>query len=406
MSYNQPFKKRPLHDFSECSTLGVPEKCAISTDVHGNIESLGPWQRGTFEPRADIAGPGFLWAAALTSIFLLIGGFIAMITVVMKWRKVKGTLEMHYPPADERQGMGKILYKAFRTYLLATLDTQMLFMFAYGLNFWLVQKCTISAYHYAIGIEIGLISCANSILTIAFVSEYWKAPFTGMLRLVAMVPIFAFLGYELNQQRTRVENPEYIPSFSRNDSTVLLPASCFLDSQFKDIYSNLSTSVREKIGYTMKPHHFWEFALWIGTVIGLFAGILRGLMQLWTDRGRKAKTYYFWTGLVICLYKFAALMLFAIVNWVAWLRIWDLKTWVGRSGWIKPGRVTNPEDDWLGNGQILPMLQLVMIVVFIFNEYELEFYSPTLKTPSPQSSIQLSEIWGRSIHSPEHSKAL
>ena len=58
MSYNQPFKKRPLHDFSECSTLGVPEKCAISTDVHGNIESLGPWQRGTFEPRADIAGPG------------------------------------------------------------------------------------------------------------------------------------------------------------------------------------------------------------------------------------------------------------------------------------------------------------------------------------------------------------
>ena len=51
--------RRPLFDFTaECTRLGVPEKCGIGTDGDGNIMSLGPWQRGTFEPRVDIAGPG------------------------------------------------------------------------------------------------------------------------------------------------------------------------------------------------------------------------------------------------------------------------------------------------------------------------------------------------------------
>ena len=299
---------------------------------------------------------------------------------------------MYYPPADERQGRQKIFDKAFRTFLLATSDTQMLFNFAYGLNFWLVQKCTISAYHYAIVVEIGMISCANFILTTAFVSEYWKAPITGLLRTVAMIVIFTFLGVVLEHQRTRVENPEYLPPFDRKDSAILLPASCFLDTRFKDIYSGLDTSVREKIGYPMKFYQYWEFPLWIVTVIGLAAGLVRGILQVTVDRSGKAKTYNFWIGFVICLYKSVALVLVGIVNLIALLRIYFLKTWVDRSGWIKPGRVPNPENDWLENGQILPMLQLVMILVYIFNEYELDFYSPTPKPLSPQSSIELLDL--------------
>ena len=179
---------------------------------------------------------------------------------------------MHYPQAEERRGIPKIFYKAFRTFLLATSDTQMLFNLAYGLNFWLVRKCTVSAYHYTIGIEIGLISCACFVLTTAFVTEYWKAPITGELRCSAMLVIFAFLGVELNHQRTRVESPEYLTPFSRRDSAILLPASCFLDSKFKDIYSGLSTSVHEKLGFPMKLYQFWEFPLWVASVIGLALG--------------------------------------------------------------------------------------------------------------------------------------
>ena len=159
-----------------------------------------------------------------------------MARVVWKWRKLRGKWEMYYPPAEERQGRQKIFHKAFRTLLLATSDTQMLFNSAYGLDFYLLQRCIISAYHYAIGIQIGLISCASFVLTMAFVSEYWKAPITGVLRRSAILVIAAFLNLELNGQRTRIENPEYLPPLSRKDSAILLLSSCFSDSQFKDIY--------------------------------------------------------------------------------------------------------------------------------------------------------------------------
>ena len=303
---------------------------------------------------------------------------------------------MHYPSAEERQGMQKIFHKAFRTFLLATSDTQMLFNFAYGLNFFFIQKCTISAYHYAIVIEFGLISCANFVLTMAFVSEYWKAPITGVLRWIAILVIVSFLGVELNRQRTRIEYPEYQPPFSRKDSAILLPASCFLDSKFKDIYSGLDTLVREKVGYPMKSYQYWEFPLWIVIVIVLAFGLWGGIMQLMDDRGGKAKTYNVMKGSVVCFYKVVVLVLVAVVSLIAWLRIYFLKTWVDRSGWIKPGRVPNPENDWLENGQILPMLQLVMIGVFVFNEYELPFYSPTRKIPSPQSSTELDDLRSQS----------
>ena len=56
---NQPLDKHPLFNFTaDCTRLGVPEKCGIGTDGDGNIVSFGPWQRGTFDPRVDIAGPG------------------------------------------------------------------------------------------------------------------------------------------------------------------------------------------------------------------------------------------------------------------------------------------------------------------------------------------------------------
>lgn len=239
--------------------------------------------------------------------------------------------------------MHKIFYKAFRTFLLATSDTQMLLMFAYGLNFFLKQKCTISAYHYTIVLEIGMISCANFVLVTAFVSEYWKAPITAFLRSGAMLVVSAFMGVVLHRQNYRIENPEYLPPLSRKDSGILLPMSCFLDSQFKDIYSGLSTSVRQKIGYPMKPYQTWEFPLWIVTVIALAAGFVRVIEQLVTDRSGKTKIYSLRKSLVSCAYKTVVVLLCGVVSVIAWMRIYFLKTWVGQSGWIKPGRKANPE---------------------------------------------------------------
>ena len=56
---NFTIAKAPLFDFAaSCKALNVPESCGIGRDQDGNILSLGPWKRGEFEPRVDIAGPG------------------------------------------------------------------------------------------------------------------------------------------------------------------------------------------------------------------------------------------------------------------------------------------------------------------------------------------------------------
>ena len=339
--------------------------------------------------------PGFakymkvLLAAALSSSLILIGGFIAFGRVLWKWYKTR-----NFPLPEERRGMPKIIHNAFRTYMLATSDTQILLMFSYTVGFWLIQRCTISAYHYTIVINIGLASCANFVLTTAFVSEYWKAPLTGALRFAAMVVVSASVGLPLNEQRKhRVDNPEYLPPYSRKDSTILLPASCFLDPQFKDVYSGLSISERDKI--PLNRYQAWEFSLWIVTVILLAAGLLRTIRELKMDRSREAKSYVSWTGLVLCTHQAVALALATILNAIVGWRVFYLRKWVGLSGWIKPGRIRNPENDWRENGQILPMLQLLMIAIFICNEYEFKFYSPSLKASSSPSSIEFDDLQPR-----------
>ena len=332
-----------------------------------------------------------LWANGATSILLLIGGFVAVFRVYKKWRRRKdgNGFEIYYPTAKERRHKHKILYEAFRTYLLATSDANTLLMLAYGLNFFLVQQCTMSTYHYAVVTDIVLMSCANFVLITALVSEYWRAPVTGFLRFGAMVVIFTFLGITLNYQRTRVRKAEYIPPDSRNDSVILLPASCFLDPQFKGLSSNLTTSMLKKIGYQVKPYLFWEFRLWIVLVVFFFAGTLRTIVQFFSDRRRKkGKAYNLAIGVIICCWKTLVLLLFMVVSILAWVRILRLKSWVNRSQWIKPGRIPNPENDMLANGQILSLLQLGIILVFIFNEFDHEVFSPSPESPSPQSSTE------------------
>ena len=59
MTIKQWAKRRPFFDSRDCDKLGLP---AIGNDGNGNIVSLGRWQGGIFELRADIAG---IWGTCL-----------------------------------------------------------------------------------------------------------------------------------------------------------------------------------------------------------------------------------------------------------------------------------------------------------------------------------------------------
>ena len=324
-----------------------------------------------------------LWALVITAFLFFLAAFQSVICLFRKWDKG----QMSYRMIKDIKKPERHFMKAYRAWMLAVSDSQTLVVIAYWLNFWLIQKCGISAYHYEIAINIGLISCANFVLSTSIVKEYWKAPASALFRYMAILVIFGFLGTILNHQRSRIDFPEFLPPLSRNDSALLLPASCFLSSGFKDIYGNITEAQRQTIGYPMKRSQSYEFEFYLVNVIGLIISLARTIIQCIRDRHpeKEGRTYSTAKSVIVCLNKLQAICVFLAVNGYALWRIISLRRWVDHSEWIKPGRSKNPENDWLYNGQILPLVLMLAAWVIFSDEWTLERYA---ETSSPDQSDQ------------------
>ncbi|KAG8534406.1 uncharacterized protein KY384_001251 [Bacidia gigantensis] len=296
-----------------------------------------------------------------------------MLRLTLKWRSGR----LSYPSPNDLKTEEIRWMVTYRTLILAVSDTQTLTTIAYGLDFWLIQKCSMSAYHYVIAINICLISCANFVLSLSLVREYWKAPASALLRVVGIAVIFGYLLKLLIYQGSRKDFPEYQPPLGMTSSALLLPATCFLDSEFADFYRSYTEAQKQTIGYPMKPWQFEELVIYVFNFVGLIAGLGRTLWQLQWDRHHRGstRTYTRWQSLGIAFYKVQAVIVFLAVNVGAFVRIYSLKTWVNQSGWIKPGRTNNPENDWLAISQILPLILLATAFVAVSDQWTLKWYA-------------------------------
>lgn len=176
----------------------------------------------------------------------------------------------------------------YRSLFLATSDSQTFLALAYGISFWLAGKCTMSAYHYAIATDIVLLTCSNFNASTFMIRDYWRAPVTTIFRYGAITVIYFFLGLMLNLQRKRLNNPEWRPPLSRNNSIILLPASCFLDPDFR-VFNKMSEARLDNIGRPMAWFTMPEFGLYIPTTTIFAIGFLENLFQCLCCRGRENK---------------------------------------------------------------------------------------------------------------------
>ena len=64
---------------------------------------------------------------------------------------------------------------------------------------------------------------------------------------------------KLEWSRARISS--WLQPLSVSTGRLLLPASCFLDPEYKDIYSGLDISLHGKIGHPMKFNQYWK--LWL-----------------------------------------------------------------------------------------------------------------------------------------------
>lgn len=83
------------------------------------------------------------------------------------------------PSLSTSMGWQKKFAEAYQKILLAASDTQTFLSIAYWVNFYLDGKCTLSAYHYILAINIGLISLSSFVASTLTVRKYYDTPLVG-----------------------------------------------------------------------------------------------------------------------------------------------------------------------------------------------------------------------------------
>ena len=212
------------------------------------------------------------------------------------------------------------------------------------MNFVLKAKCDLSAYHFTIAINIVLITSANFVLTNFFIRKYWTTYVSAFFRYSSMLLLFCALGWLPVYHHNRPK-PKWLPSSTSKTSAILLPASCFLDSDFH-VFKNLTGPQLDEIGHPMLKSG--EFYFYILNALGLGIGILKNIVHACAER-RKRKSHQNYSriaSVLISVYKGFILSSWLSVTVYSWYHILKLKEWVGHSGWIEQESGVNPEDRW------------------------------------------------------------
>lgn len=274
------------------------------------------------------------------------------------------------PSVSHPTGWRKKLAKAYRNILLAASDSQSLLSMAYWVNFYIKGKCELSAYHYRLAIDIGLISCSSFISSTLMIRNYYKKPITAILRYMIISTVFGLLGILIFYQRDGLSGPEQWPK-NRKTSAILLPASCFLDPDFHVFQGNTSQKIRDQIG---NPDNTVRFPMifWIMDLILLIFSCIKNLYQSYFDKVHpEAADYpYIWRCLTRFYKVLAFLILFATSS-IAWTHILWLLVFVNDSGWIKlNSSKTNPERTFSDIGQLISLFSMFSILISFSQLYK------------------------------------
>lgn len=254
--------------------------------------------------------------------------------------------------------------------LIANADTQLFIALAYGINFVVSSKCTLSAYHYEVGLNMVLLALASTNLSTLMLRDYWaRAKIAATLRTLVIIVIYIFLGRMIAYQFMRESTPEEVwlakLANSNPDSSILLPASCFLDPDL-DPLRGLTDAQMDRVGGnpgsdTVTPEVIMYAFLALCFVLAHAAHVMRALRgHRDPKRGRPA-----FVGLVVILYWTFCLGISAFVYAWCYGNVWVLRMWVHQSGWMEDD--AEAERDVRGIGQLVPVVAMCFAVVWAFD---------------------------------------
>ena len=170
----------------------------------------------------------------------------------------------------------------FDRVLLSAADSQSFLAIAYWVSFYLEGRCTLTAYHYSLTLDVGLISCSTFVASAAIVHGYSDAPLAALLRYAAAFVSFFILGIYVIYQHGQVNAPEQWPSFKKSTSALFLPSACFLDSRLNStIFPERTDQDHDRIIDILGPpdnaKNLALFGFWITNVIMYILGFIKNL---------------------------------------------------------------------------------------------------------------------------------
>jgi hypothetical protein len=248
----------------------------------------------------------------------------------------------------------------------------------YILNFWLTGKCVMSTYHYYVALDSVLIACSTTLVTFTTSGHlYWRT-WAWIPRFFSAIAIFVILGILLGYQMVKEKDtdfPDWRPP-TRNDSALLLPASCFLDP---DLIANdnpyspnrtmqLTDAQLNQIGRPVKSirlPELWFYGLlallFLFAILVASARLLRrcSRSKKQTDSGRPNRC-------ILSCEVVVFLVCLATDIYCAW-HINGLRLWASSSGWLKD----SSDDEWFSVGQLIPLLALAGFLLLTLDHIEM-----------------------------------
>ncbi|KAI9669505.1 MAG: hypothetical protein M1829_005094 [Trizodia sp. TS-e1964] len=331
----------------------------------------------------------------------------------------------------------------FDTLILTIGDTQLFLILAFGIAYFVSEKCSISLYHFTVGIRLVILGLATSTCSYALSRGYYKSPLTLAARSVffLLVSIGLMIAINANSIKSISDFTVGIPDNNHNDSVILMPLLCLLDPTLNPLgnLNNAQKSNLQLAGPTGIKYDLNALSISVIIIGSLLHGpalldasrsILLKFLNKFTKQGKRHSIiklvvkflgftklleiwlwnnkaveaigkiiravlarlhvnlpHYFFRQRRVLLLKILINVFYLFIFSFSIKPILDLHSWVDKSIWLKLNKGRNPEMYIQGIGQVATLLGLGSIVftfLDFFSRRIYDWYTPSA-TPKGQS---------------------
>lgn len=316
-------------------------------------------------------------------------------TDVFQSRFVKFAEFVDPPKPDPTQWSTKI-HAAARQIVLTAADTQIIFVCAFAVSFVAKTKCELTAYRYGVALDIMNIGLSVVVCSVAMVRSYWRHPLTAVFRTVLTVAAFICVALTVSHDSSFA--PEWPPASEHQDSAVMLPLACLLDSGLRETATRQADAANARLGFHSSalkwpPERVHFIFLCIACAVAHLSPLCRHVLQ---DRHVESTTLIFRTwsrghGWFVALYWLIVLGIPTVVAPWSWYNAYEARVWVRDSGWIS---TPNTEWDLYNADQLIPGASVnILLTMAVLTE----LWSTQKKDSSVRASTEQSWYTGMEL---------